>query len=336
MTDFYGRLMIDLEGITLSDDDIALISNKHIGGIILFSRNFETLEQLKSLIIEIFAIKKNVIIAVDQEGGRVQRFYKDFTVIPSMQSLAVYAKEENDMEIFAETAWLISSELLAIGIDLNFAPVLDVDEKTSSVIGDRAFSNKVDEVIEFSSYFIDGMHVAGMSATGKHFPGHGGIFEDSHLSLVEDKRTFSDLLNLDIKPYIKLKNKLDAIMCAHVFFPDVDEKLPSFSKTWLQDILKNKLEFTGLIFSDDLSMKGSGDENCYIKTMKSFNAGCDMALICNDRDGVKDTISFLDNSEIKPSSKLSILKKKSNMNWDEIQSSEKIKNIRAKLKNIGR
>ena len=127
MTDFYGRLMIDLEGITLSDDDIALISNKHIGGIILFSRNFETLEQLKSLIIEIFAIKKNVIIAVDQEGGRVQRFYKDFTVIPSMQSLAVYAKEENDMEIFAETAWLISSELLAIGIDLNFAPVLDVD-----------------------------------------------------------------------------------------------------------------------------------------------------------------------------------------------------------------
>ena len=126
MTDSYGRLMIDLEGITLSDDDIALISNKHIGGIILFSRNFETLEQLKSLIIEIFAIKKNVIIAVDQEGGRVQRFYKDFTVIPSMQSLAVYAKEENDMEIFAETAWLISSELVAIGIDLNFAPVLDV------------------------------------------------------------------------------------------------------------------------------------------------------------------------------------------------------------------
>ena len=126
MTDSYGRLMIDLEGITLSDDDIALISNKHIGGIILFSRNFETLEQLKSLIIEIFAIKKNVIIAVDQEGGRVQRFYKDFTGIPSMQSLAVYAKEENDMEIFAETAWLISSELVAIGIDLNFAPVLDL------------------------------------------------------------------------------------------------------------------------------------------------------------------------------------------------------------------
>ena len=150
MTDSYGRLMIDLEGITLSDDDIALISNKHIGGIILFSRNFETLEQLKSLIIEIFAIKKNVIIAVDQEGGRVQRFYKDFTVIPSMQSLAVYAKEENDMEIFAETAWLISSELVAIGIDLNFAPVLDVDEKTSSVIGDRAFSNKLDEAVSYT------------------------------------------------------------------------------------------------------------------------------------------------------------------------------------------
>ena len=123
MTDFYGRLMIDLEGITLSDDDIALISNKHIGGIILFSRNFETVEQLKTLIIEIFAIKKNVIIAVDQEGGRVQRFYKDFTEIPSMQSLAVYAKEEDDLEIFAETAWLISSELMAVGIDLNFAPV---------------------------------------------------------------------------------------------------------------------------------------------------------------------------------------------------------------------
>ena len=336
MNSFFGRLMIDIEKKYLSNEDIELLKNKNIGGVILFSRNFESRAQIKDLVSSIKKIKNNLLVAVDQEGGRVQRFSHDFTKIPSMQMISEYVSVHNDDSLFKDTGWLISSELLSVGIDVNFAPVLDVDKSTSSIIGDRSFSNNSNEVIRFASEYIDGMHEAGMSATGKHFPGHGGIFEDSHLSLVEDKRTFSDLLNLDIKPYIKLKNKLDAIMCAHVFFPDVDEKLPSFSKTWLQDILKNKLEFTGLIFSDDLSMKGSGDENCYIKTMKTFNAGCDMALICNDRAGVEDTISFLDNSEIEPSSKLSILKKKSDMNWDEIQSSEKIKNIRAKLKNIGR
>ena len=150
MKDLYGRLMIDINGKNLSEEDKYIISNKHVGGLILFSRNFESFEQLKNLISEINSIKENIIIAVDQEGGRVQRFKNEFSLIPSMQEISLYAKENNDMEIFTDLAWLISSELMAFGIDINFAPVLDVDEKTSSIIGDRAFSNNVSEVISDS------------------------------------------------------------------------------------------------------------------------------------------------------------------------------------------
>ena len=334
MSNLYGRLMIDIEGLSLSEEDIFVLSNKNVGGLILFSRNYESIEQLQNLISEINDIKKNIIISVDQEGGRVQRFHEDFTTIPSMQSLTSYAVKENDKRIFHDVAWLTSTELKAVGIDLNFAPVLDIDESKSSIIGDRAFSKNVKEVIEFSSLYIDGMHEAGMKSTGKHFPGHGGVYEDSHLELVEDQRSLEDLLHEDIKPYSELKDKLDVIMCAHVLFPEVDKKLPSYSKIWLEDILRDKLQYKGLIFSDDLSMKGSGDKNCSKKTKQALDAGCDMALICNDRHGVLDTINFMDDNNIRQSEKLSILKNNNLLDWRDVQSNERILEIRNKLKSM--
>ena len=176
----YGRLMVDIEGISLSDEDKLLIENKHVGGIIFFARNFTSFDQIKDLVDQIKNIKENIIVAVDQEGGKVQRFDKDFTKIPSMQKVSEYAKNINDILFLKEIGWLISSELVAAGIDINFAPVLDIDKNTSSVIGDRAFSDKAEEVIFLASRFIDGMHEAGMKSTGKHFPGHGGIYADSH------------------------------------------------------------------------------------------------------------------------------------------------------------
>ena len=292
MKDLYGRLMIDINGKSLSEEDKFIISNKHVGGLIIFSRNFESFEQLKNLISEINSIKENIIIAVDQEGGRVQRLKNEFSLIPSMQEITLYAKENNDIEIFTDLAWLISSELIAVGIDINFAPVLDVDENTSSIIGDRAFSKNVSEVILYTSKYIDGMHDAGMRSTGKHFPGHGGVYEDSHLQLPIDNRSMEDLINSDIRPYIELKDKLDIVMCGHILFPEIDTNIPSFSSAWIQDILKKELNYQGLIISDDLSMEGAAGENCSFKIRNSFQAGCDMAIICKKRNGLMILLYF--------------------------------------------
>ena len=334
MKDLYGRLMIDINGKNLSEEDKFIISNKHVGGLILFSRNFESFEQLKNLISEINSIKENIIIAVDQEGGRVQRFKNEFSLIPSMQEISLYAKENNDMEIITDLAWLISSELMAVGIDINFAPVLDVDEKTSSIIGDRAFSNNVSEVISYTSKYIDGMHDAGMRSTGKHFPGHGGVYEDSHLQLPIDNRSMEDLIDSDIKPYRELKDKLDIVMCGHILFPEIDSNIPSFSSTWIQEILKKELNYQGLIISDDLSMEGAVGENCSIKIRDSFQSGCDMAIICNNRDEVKNALSFLDDIKIEPINNISNMKKTRDVEWDKLQSNQRTIKIKDKLNKI--
>ncbi len=283
MTDLFGRLMIDIDGKNLSNNDKTILSSKHIGGLILFSRNFDSYDQLNNLIKEVHLIKENIIIAVDQEGGKVQRFENEYTKIPSMQDASLFAKENDDKEFIKDLAWLVSCELIAVGIDINFAPVLDINKGISSVIGNRSFSEDILEVINNASDYIDGMHEAGMKSTGKHFPGHGSVVEDSHVELPVDERELDELLNEDLKPYIKLNDKLDVIMCAHILFSKVDSKIPSFSDTWINNVLRNKLNYKGLIFSDDLSMLGSGNKSLINKVKMSLDAGCDMVIICNDR-----------------------------------------------------
>tara|TARA_X000001036_G_scaffold149803_1_gene142320 strand:+ start:25 stop:1041 length:1017 start_codon:yes stop_codon:yes gene_type:complete len=330
----FGRLMFDISGTCLSDEDKTLIENKHVGGLILFSRNFQSFQQIKGLIAEIKSIKDNIIIAVDQEGGRVQRFNKEFSKIPSMQKISNYAKANDDDLFLKEVGWLISSELIASGVDINFAPVLDIDEDTSSVIGDRAFANNVSEVIKMTSNFIDGMHEAGMSSTGKHFPGHGGIYEDSHTEHVEDLRLMKDLQDKDIKIYEELSKKLDAVMCAHVLFPKINRDLPSYSSFWLKEILKDNLKFEGLIFSDDLSMFGAGDESFSDKAINSLEAGCDMILVCNNRNEVINVINALDQNNVSLSSKMSKMTKKLKVDWDNLIKSTRREAIKEKLKHI--
>ena len=330
----FGRLMLDINGTFLSDEDKLLIENKHVGGLILFSRNFKSFHQIKDLITEIKNIKDNIIIAVDQEGGRVQRFNKEFSKIPSMQKISNYAKANNDDLFLKEVGWLISSELIASGVDINFAPVLDIDDSTSSVIGDRAFANNVSEVIKMSSNFIDGMHEAGMSSTGKHFPGHGGIYADSHIELVKDLRLMNDLEDKDIKVYKNLAKKLDAVMCAHVLFPNINKDLPSYSSFWLKDILKENIKFDGLIFSDDLSMLGAGDESFTDKAIKSIEAGCDMILVCNNRNEAIKVINAFDENNVSLSGKIFNMTKKLKVDWDKLIKSKRRENIKEKLKQI--
>ena len=327
--------MLDIDGTSLSNEDKDLLMNKHVGGLIFFSRNFESFNQITNLVHEIRNIKENIIIAVDQEGGRVQRFNKEFTKIPTMQELAKYANSNNDISFLKEVGWLISSELIAAGIDLNFAPVLDIDDKTSSIIGDRAFANNALDVISLTSNFIDGMHEAGMKSTGKHFPGHGGIFEDSHIELVEDHRELEELMGLDIKPYIELSNKLDAIMCAHILFPNIDKYIPSYSRYWLKDILREKIKYKGLIFSDDLSMFGAGDLSFANKAVKSIEAGCDMILVCNNRYEAINVIETFEKNDIDLSKKIHQMRKTSNTDWDDLSRTNRKSVVKEKLKTIG-
>ena len=333
MTDLFGRLMIDIDGKNLSNDDKTILSSKHIGGLILFSRNFDSYDQLDNLIKEVHLIKENIIIAVDQEGGRVQRFEKEYTKIPSMQDASLFAKENDDKEFIKDLAWLISSELIAVGIDINFAPVLDINRNISSIIGNRSFSNDILEVINNASDYIDGMHEAGMKSTGKHFPGHGSVIEDSHLELPVDERELDELLNEDLKPYIKLNDKLDVIMCAHVLFSKVDSKIPSFSDTWIK-VLRDKLNYKGLIFSDDLSMLGSGNESLSNKVEMSLDAGCDMVIICNDRSGVKEVIERLDKTDVEQILGISEIRGSKKIKWNDLLNNNRALAIKEKLKKI--
>jgi len=326
--------MVDLDGVSLSDEDKFFISSKHIGGLILFSRNYDSFDQLNNLISQIHAIKENIIIAVDQEGGRVQRFEKEFTKIPSMQEISIYAKKNGDREFIKDLAWLVSSELIAAGIDINFAPVLDINRNISSIIGNRSFSEKISEVISNASDYVDGMHEAGMKSTGKHFPGHGNVAEDSHLEIPEDKRDLEELINTDIKPYTKLKDKLDVIMCAHILFTNVDNKIPSFSKTWIDNILRKNLNYKGLILSDDLSMKGTGNQMLIDKVKMSFDAGCDMAIICNDRSGAKEVTNYLDKIKFEETSKISEIKSSRKITWNDLLINERALVIKNKLNNM--
>ena len=330
----YGRLMLDIEDTFLSDEDKSLIKSKHVGGIVFFTRNFSSFEQIKNLVDQIKDIKENILIAVDQEGGRVQRFIKDFTKVPSMQEVSEHAKKINDVMFLKEIGWLISSELVAAGIDINFAPVLDIDRNTSSIIGDRAFSDKAEEVIFLASRFIDGMHEAGMKSTGKHFPGHGGIYADSHKEIAKDSRTIEELLQSDIKPYKGLVKKLDAVMCAHVLYPLIDSDIPSFSNSWIKDILKKEIQYDGLIFSDDLSMFGAGDESYSSKAMKSINAGCDMILACNNRKEIINIINAFDENGVSLSNKIYKMKKDLDIEWSELRVSKRRSIIKDKLNNL--
>ncbi len=294
-----GPVMLDIEGIELTNEDRQVLQHPLVGGVILFTRNYKSMQQLESLVRDIHALRTpRLLIAVDHEGGRVQRFRDGFSRIPAMASFGeVYDKDQNKARSLSNLCgWLMAVELRAVDIDFSFAPVMDLDYGVSSVIGDRAFHSHPDIVADLTHSFIKGMHEAGMAATGKHFPGHGAIAADSHTDMPVDHRVFDDIYARDIAPFRKLiKKNLTAIMPAHVIYDQVDPHAAGFSEFWLKDVLRTRLNFQGVIFSDALDMKGASvaGENYADRAKAALHAGCDMVLICNNREGALQALNGL-------------------------------------------
>lgn len=291
-----GRLMLDVQGTALTDEERSLLRHPEVGGLILFTRNYRDKTQLKALIADIRQQQPEILIAVDHEGGRVQRFREGFVRIPPMGKIAALwqAEPERALALARETGWLMAAELVELDIDISFAPVLDLNWARSEIIGDRAFGDTPAQVVALTSAFMQGMHEAGMAATGKHFPGHGWVVADSHVDIPRDERSW-EALQADIEPFQALvKAGLDAIMPAHVIYEQVDTQPAGFSAHWLQTVLRNQLGFNGVIFSDDLTMEGATVAGSYAQRAEAaLVAGCDMVLVCNNPQGARDVLHWL-------------------------------------------
>ena len=293
-----GPVMMDLAGTGISAEEQELLENPLVGGVILFTRNFESIEQITALVKHIHSVRSpHLLVAIDHEGGRVQRFHQGFTRLPPSNVFGkMFDKEPEKARKYAEKAgWLLAVELRAIGVDFSFAPVLDLAHGVSGVIGDRAYHARPEVVATLAYATMHGMLRAGMHAVGKHFPGHGGVAEDSHLALPVDHRKLEKLLKEDIVPFAKMiANDISGIMPAHVIYDKVDDKPAGYSSIWLQEVLRKRLNFQGVIFSDDLSMEAAGIAGSYgSRAQQALEAGCDMVLVCNHPEGVSEVVGHL-------------------------------------------
>jgi beta-N-acetylhexosaminidase len=285
------KIMTSIKGLTLDTIEKKILSHPDIYGVILFSRNYQDKTQLQKLTTTIKQINPELQIAVDHEGGRVWRFRDSFELVPPMQTLGdLFLKDEKKAQDLAfKYGKTIASELKEVGVDFSFTPVLDINYNNSSIIGNRSFSDEPQIITTLAKSLIAGLHSEDMISVGKHFPGHGFVAADSHLELPIDNRTF-DKIKQDINIFATLAQNLDAIMTAHILYPNFDNKVATFSKKWL-DYLKNEINFKGLIFSDDLSMLGAKIiPNIKDRVKTAFAAGCDIVLICNDENATLEVL----------------------------------------------
>ncbi len=296
-----GPLMVDVAGLELTAEDRDVLRHPLLGAVILFTRNFQTREQLDGLIRQIRAVRPELLIAADYEGGRVQRFRTEFSPLPAMRRLGrLYDGEpQRAVALARDTGWLIGSELRAADIDLSLAPVLDMDGEISAVIGDRSFHSTIEGVCALAGALAEGLDAAGMAATGKHYPGHGKVVADSHHTLPVDLRGYEEVRASDIVPFARMIARgLPSIMMAHILYPNVDQLPASLSRVWIQQHLREELGFQGAVFCDDLSMQGAAVIDSAIERAQvALEAGCDMLPVCNQRDTV---LSLLDGLHCKP------------------------------------
>jgi len=283
-----GPVMLDVEGVALTDAERERLRHPLVGGVILFARNYASPEQLADLTREIAAQREPaLLITVDHEGGRVQRFREGFCRLPTMRSLGeLWDRDPAAARALArDTGWVLAGELVQHGVELSYAPVLDLDYGVSRVIGDRSFHRDPSVVVALASALMDGLADAGMACVGKHFPGHGFVEADSHVDMPRDARSFDDIWASDILPFRQLSTRLAGIMPAHVIYDAVDPRPAGFSPFWLQDILRGRLGFQGIIFSDDLTMEAATEAGDIVsRADAAFTAGCDMVLVCNRPD----------------------------------------------------
>ena len=277
-----GPLMLDLEGVELSAEERERLCHPAVGGVILFARNVASTNQLQDLLASMREVRPELILAVDQEGGRVRRVKQGVTALPALGKLGQWWDESpvEAMGAAKNWGWLMASEMLALGFDISFAPVLDLNVGRSRVVGDRAFHGTPQAVVALGRAYIEGMHEAGMAATGKHFPGHGWVEADSHLVIPVDERPLESIKENDLQTFRQLASHLDAVMPAHVIYREVDALPAGFSPFWLQQVLRTELHFEGVIFSDDLTMEGASVAGGYDQRARAaLEAGCDMVLV---------------------------------------------------------
>lgn len=330
-----GPLMLDLEGLSLTDDEALLLKRPAVGGVILFTRNYESPQQVQALIADIRRCAPDIIIAVDQEGGRVQRFKTGMTRLPALAQLgALYQQDTQAAQRMArDWGWLMASEMLSLGIDISFAPVLDVDFGRSDIIGDRAFAKDPHVITALAEHYIAGMQEAGMAATGKHFPGHGWVEADSHVALPVDERDYATLEASDLVPFKALAGVLRGVMPAHVIYTQMDTQPAGFSPFWIQEQLRNHLGFHGVVFSDDLTMEGATIAGGFAeRAAAAFAAGCDMVLVCNHRQGALEVLQWIESHQpMVRHDALSELRGRFTQEWDELQSNTRWQQLRAAM-----
>jgi beta-N-acetylhexosaminidase len=345
-----GPIVLDVLGKTLDKEDIRRIAHPKTGGVILFGRNYHDRAQLTALTKAIKAIRSDVMISIDHEGGRVQRCRTDgFTHLPAMKKLgdiwvnfgkqATAEHALKAMEAATAVGYVLATELRACGVDFSFTPVLDLDFGRSGVIGDRAFHRDPQITATLAKSLNHGLQLAGMANCGKHFPGHGFAEADSHVAIPIDERSLKKIMSDDAKPYEYLGLGLASVMPAHVIYPKVDKNPAGFSKVWLQEILRKKLQFTGVIFSDDLSMEGASVAGSVVKGAKlALQAGCDQVLICNRPDLADQLLNDLTYDEkayqVSRARIQKLMPTSVAMSWAELQTSPDYQRAKQLLKNL--
>ncbi len=334
MSDLPGVLMLDVQGTVLNEDERSLLRHPQVGGVILFSRNIQDAAQVQALVADIRRCRPQILLAVDQEGGRVQRLREGFTRLPPMLRFGeLWQRDQPAAKTLAQDCgWLMAAEVRACDIDFSFAPVLDLHTGLSEVIGDRAFSADQDTLVALATAFMQGMHEAGMATTGKHFPGHGSVTADSHHDLPLDKRPLQQIREQDMQPFVRCMPVMDAVMPAHVIYQQADDACAGFSEFWLQTVLRKQLDFQGVIFSDDLVMAAAAAAgNMEDRVKKALAAGCDMLLVCNDREAALQALAALEGLNTEPNARLLRMQGKQHLDFAALQATPRWQQTRDRL-----